>query len=193
MNYSVIGFTLLLIMILLMSCKDDEPHIDTTVVTSLTHHIQVTEDDNNLQIRIEVLDDLTDDRMGDFPNIDLISIYIDQNANGVIDRDVDWGVGILDFNTICTFYAIDSMSISGCGVYDSDATLSSDFVETSLSSTEHIVWDITIPKDELDDSKPLNLVVKTFASGEGYTTFPRNNIYSETALLSFDKVLSVDW
>lgn len=190
-NYSVIGFTLL-IMILLMSCKDDDPHIDTTVVTSLSHHIQVTEDDNNLQIKIEVLQDTTDDRMGDFPNADFISIYIDRNANGIIDDGIDWGLGILSFDEICTFLMIDSMAVSGCGLFESDATLSSDFAASSLSSDSHIIWNISIPKDDLQDDV-LKMVVKTFSNGVGYQTFPRENINQNTATVSFDKVLTVNW
>jgi len=191
-NYSVIGFAIFLVM-LLVSCKDKEPHINATLVTSPTHQIKVEENDDNLQFTIEVLLDTTNNLTGDFPDIDLINIYFDKNADGIIDEDSDWGLGILEYNKICTFYMKDSLAVSGCGVFESDATLTSNFMASSLSTEEHIIWDISIPKNDLDDSKPLNMVVKTFAAGEGYTTFPRDNIYPNSAVVSFDHVLSLDW
>lgn len=85
------------------------------------------------------------------------------------------------------------MATTGCGVFESDADLNSGFISSSLSPDNHIVWNISIPKEDLDNSKPLNLVVKVFAADEGYTTFPQDNIYQNSLTLSFDNVLSVDW
>ncbi len=179
---------------LLTSCKDDdEPQISTTLVNSQTHHIKVVETNDNLELTIEILSDTTNNLIGNFPDIDLITIAIDKNANGIIDEDFDWGIGILDFNEICTYYLIDSMTISGCGILESEASLNSNFISSSLSPDNHIVWNISIPKEELDDSKPLNMVIKTLAAGEGYTTFPEDNIYNNSATISFSAVLSLDW
>ncbi len=192
-NHLLLGFILTLLA-LLTSCKDNnEPHISTTLVNDQTHNITVIETNDNLELTIEVLSDTTNNLMGNFPNIDLIKIWIDKNANGIIDEDFDWGIGILDFNEICTFYLIDSITISGCGIFDSDADLNSTFTSSSLSPNNHIVWNISIPKKDLDNSKPLNMVIKTFAANEGYTTFPKNNIYQNSSIISFDNVLSVDW
>ena len=191
LNYLV--FMLLTSMTLLMSCKDDEPHINLTILDSPTHDIKVEENSDDLQFTIEVFSDNSNDLEGTYPNVDLVSFFIDQNANGIIDEDVDWGIGVLEYNKICTFYIKDSTALSGCGVFESDARLTSDFASSSLDAEEHIIWDISIPKKDLDNSKPLNIVVKTFATGDGYTTFPRENIHSNTGKVSFDKVLSIDW
>ena len=167
--------------------------IRTTLINNQTHHITVAETGNNLELTIEILSDTTNNLMGTFPNVDFIRILIDKNANGIIDEDFDWGISILDFNEICTFYLIDSMTVSGCGILESDADLNSAFSSTSLSPDNHIVWNISIPKEDLDNSKPLNMVIKTFAANEGYTTFPKDNIYQNSSTISFDNVLSVDW
>jgi len=191
-KYLILGLCISILMVF-VSCKDKEPHINTTALNTVSHNIKVVESDDNLELTIEVLSDKIDNLTGDFPNIDLINIYIDKNANGVIDSDLDWGIGVLEYNTICTFFIKDSVAVSGCGLFDSEATLTSDFVSSSLSSDNHVIWDISIPKKDLDDSKPLNMVVKTFAASEGYTTFPTRNSQPNTAILSFNEVLSIDW
>lgn len=181
-------------MALFTSCKDDdETQITTTLINDLTHNIKVVETGNNLELTIEVLSDTINNLMGNFPNTDLINILIDKNTNGIIDEDFDWGIGILSFNEICTFYLIDSTTVSGCGLLELGVGLNSSFISSSLSPDNHIVWNISIPKEELDNSKPLNMVIKTFESGEGYTTFPKDNIYQNSPTISFDKVLSVNW
>lgn len=191
-NYLAIFTTVL--MMLFVSCKKDkEAHINVTVVNSSTHNIKVEENDDNLQLTVEVLSDTTNNLAGTWPNIDFLTVYIDRNANGVIDEDLDWGIGTSAFNTICTFFIKDSISTSTCGEIRSDASLSSSLAASTLSADEHIIWDISIPKAELDDSKPLNMVIKAFAEGEGYTTFPEANIFNNSATLSFGEVLSIDW
>jgi hypothetical protein len=37
------------------------------------------------------------------------------------------------------------------------------------------------------------MVIKTFDAGEGYTTFPEENIHKNSATISFSDVLSLDW
>jgi len=185
-NYFVL-FSLLL----LLACNSDDVLVETVIISDSDMNIKVEETKNNIVIRIESLEDFTDNRNGEFPNTDFCTIIFDANYNTQKDADIDYGIGspTADYD-ICSFYLLDNEATSPCGGYETSAVFDSEFIASGLEETPHNIWTVTIPKDEFAENK-VEFVVKVFQEGI-YTDYPEQRELNDASFL-LGNTYSFEW
>lgn len=182
----------LLSLFFFLSCNNDDAVLIETVFTeNNTRHIKVEETNKNVVIKIESLEDFTDNRENAYPNGDFCQVIFDTNFNNQKDQDIDFGFGspTTDYD-ICSFYLLENNAISPCGKYDTEAIFSADFASSELEETPHIIWTITIPKDEFPDNR-MDFTVKVFYKGM-YFDYPKQ-VEDTDASFYLNNTYSFEW
>lgn len=192
MRFSALYF-LAFFLILFSSCQKDELLNETVLVSSEEAFIMAEESENYITIRVEALQDTTDNRDGAVNASDYCNISIDINNNGLIDSEIDFGYesGTINYD-ICSFYFLEDDAITHCGGRDSKAHFISSFIPTAVRSTPHMFWELSIPKFELSDQRTLAFVVKMVDGGE-FTSFPPQDKGINPVNFNFDQRLIFEW
>ncbi len=173
--------------------KDDELQMVSTIVDTPTINISVSAYEDHLTFRVEVLQDSIDQRAESGFNSDFCTIAFDVNQNGDKDINVDFGFGSPTSNyDICAFYFLEDPAISPCGAYESEATFTGAFEGSDLNASPHIIWELDVPKKEFSNANAVDFIVKIYQPNQ-YSTAPRNNIFANSGLFSFEQVLTVEW
>ncbi|MEM9548945.1 MAG: hypothetical protein AAGA77_23365 [Bacteroidota bacterium] len=192
MRNVVIHFTILL-MLLFTSCQEDETLQESTLVQSENTFIRVTESENHILIRVESLSDFTDNRNGDVNQTDYCNISFDINNNGTIDSDIDFGYeSPTKHYDICSYYFLENDAITHCGGHATEAIFSESFTTSAASSEPHMIWELSIPKEELNNTRTLAFTVKTIDKGE-FNTHPPISKKSNPVLFTFKETLKFEW
>lgn len=171
---------LLALLFLVSSCSKDNLVLEETLYNTDKGLVDISEDDNNVNIRIESL-----------LNSPFAIVAFDHNNNSQIDSLVDFAYGFLnDQYDFCGTYLIRPNAMSGCGALSTNGTFLAQQTTTEFDSTEHYVFDLSIPKNELDDSGELRFMVKVY--GSEYNNFPENPL-PDPLEFSFKNTFTVFW
>jgi len=184
---------LLITALLINACGKKEDCTEETVFNLEEAYIHVSESKDHINIRVESLLDSIDHRTEEFPLLDFCNIAFDVNGNGQIDENIDFGFSSPSNNyDICSFYFLDTLRITGCGVFESEADFDHDFASSDISSTAHPIWNLSIPKKDFGNNRTLNFVVKTYEPGR-YLTYPVPRVADNSGAINFDRTFEVIW
>lgn len=192
MKFSLLPFAFLLI-IFLTSCQDNEVLDETVLLQNTETFIQGIESENFITIRVESLADTSDDRGGEINTNDYCNISFDINSNNQIDADIDFGYESPTSNyDICSYYFLEADAITHCGGHPTTATFTESFAASSEKSIPHMIWELTIPKEELDYTRKLSFTVKTIDKGV-FRTHPPISRNENPILFTFKETLTFNW
>ncbi len=183
-------FLSLISLLALTACSDDNPNVETTLLDDTDVNIHIAEFKNDIVITIEMLEDITNDLFDE--NIpDFCVFYIDANNNNQIDANIDFGYASSSTGgfEICSFIMLENFANTPCGDLESEATLDNGFRTSSLNEAAHVIWTLTIPKDELDESNQLNFTLRTVSDGVS-EYYPKNSTYDS---VSFANTFTFEW
>lgn len=164
---------------------------ETLVVENTEHVVAYSVKDGNLVITMEAVNDFTDQTAGKWPLVDIMSIEIDRNGNGIVDTHVDVAYGVGD-RSICASFLIAVDGSSLCGVFKSKASVEIGFRGTLRQQKPHPVFRFVIPKTEVFSGKGSPGFVFEFSSAEkGRVYYPKRQEYqrrsfAETIRLKID-------
>lgn len=175
------------------SCGKDEDYTTATMLDLREANIYVSESKDHINIRVESLRDSIDNRTEAYPSTDFCTIGFDLNNNGEADRDIDFGYSSPTSNyDICSFYFRDSITISPCGEFSSQASFDHDFASSDIQSTPHPIWNLSIPKKDFDGMRSIHFVVKIYEPGL-YQTYPESRTGNNSARIDFARTFLVEW
>ncbi len=178
---------------LLTSCEKDEPLTDSSLVDNETAFIRVFESEDHINIYVESLQDTIDNRTEEYPLSDFCFVVFDINGNAAIDENIDFGFGspTNDYD-ICSFYFIDSTTLTACAGFESEAIFTGDFIATEKNMTPHITWTLSIPKKDFSGTRSLDFIVKTYEPGI-YRSYPEERTPINAIQFDFEKTMTVEW
>ena len=189
---SIFSF-LFIFLFLLTSCSEDEILDETTLIQNEETLIKATESNDFITIRVESLADMTDNRAtGPNPG-DYCNISFDINSNKEIDADIDFGYESATENyDICSYYFLGDDVITHCAGHPTTAKFSEYFTASSTLTTPHIIWELKISKEELNQTRTLSFTVKTIDQGE-FRIYPTNISNNNPREFYFNKTLTFNW
>lgn len=138
------------------------------------------EQDDKIEFFIDAISDESDDLAGDFPDSDLYRIYVDYNANGVIDSGTDIVFSPFTDGSICVAPLLTATSTSGCAFYD-EVTSENAFTKTENSKEEHINFRVTLPKEMLSNGSAIKVIIGVHNAETGWQRFPEDSELFSTA------------
>ena len=121
-------------------------------------------------------------------NSNRVGIYVDVNKNVIIDKDYDLYYGS------CPTYLGSYNSVRPCGYFESNATRSYSIKSTLNYEIEHSVWEYEIPIIELTSGgNTAHMLFKFYNDIDGYTTYPKGNIYPDSVYIDFAETIKIKW
>jgi len=192
MKFSLLPIALLLLFFF-TSCQDNEVLDESVLVQNDITFIKGIETEDFITIRVESLGDTSDDRGGEVNANDYCNISFDINSNNNIDSEIDFGYESPTVNyDICSYYFLDGKSITHCGGHPTTATFYETFASSDVESTPHMIWELKIPKEELDFKRKLTFTVKTIDKGL-FRTHPPISKNDNPISFTFDETLTFNW
>ena len=186
-----IYFTLFSLLLFLSCNSDDNALVETVFINNSSINLKVEETKEDIVIHVESLQDFTDNRNDEFPNTESCTIIFDANFNNQKDADIDFGISspstIYD---ICSFYIKENDAVSPCDEYETTAVFNTDFSSSSLEETPHIIWTITLSKDEFPDNR-MDFAVKIYNEGI-FFDYPKQGLEID-ALYRLNNTYSFEW
>ena len=183
----------LVILFTTSSCSDNEMLEETIVVTNENTLIVGIESEDFITIRVEALSDITDNREGETNEKDYCNISFDINSNNEIDSEIDFGYeSPTKYYDICSYYFLEEQSITHCGGHPTEAVFEESFASSDASTTPHMIWTLTIPKEELNQKRTLSFTVKTIDKGI-FKTFPPTSKNNNALSFDFSETLTFRW
>ncbi len=183
-NFNQFPFSLSFLMLLLLivsSCKKEEIAADPVVFYEDGNTIlQFTSDGDDIEFFFDALNDLSDGRLGSFPNNDIFRLVIDYNNNGIIDSEVDLTIGILEDGAVCVSYIKDQQTLTPCEFFD-DTSGTINFSSTENLEQAHMNYRVKVPKSIIAEGNQIKVIVSLHDSEEGWTEFPRNQVWFSNA------------
>ena len=135
---------------------------------------------------IDVIGDTTDGRTGAFPDADFFRLYVDFNANQMIDEDIDLLMGKQEDGTVCVASLIDATRTKPCNFYGDTS------VETSFATTDnepdllHMSYRLRVPKDRVAEDNTARVIVNVYDASRGWRNFPLDQEL-------FSKAFEISW
>ena len=177
----------------LFSCQEDETLDQLQLVDTESTSIFVEETNDHIIIHVEVLSDITDNRNGEVNTRDYCNISFDINSNNQIDSEIDFGYESPTNNyEICSYYFLDEGAITHCGGHATSAIFTGSFAASERKAIPHMIWTLTISKDELNQKRKLSFVVKTIDAGI-FSTFPITPKNENPLSFDFSETLTFQW
>ena len=119
------------------------------------------------------------------PDIDTYRLYFDSNNNGLLDTGIDFMISTSNGGEDCYVTLISQTSTSGCNFFD-DIIGTAKFEESQNSDTDHVQFNISIPKRLFSQESMTNLTIRVRDSEIGWRSYPSDSpFFTSTYQINF--------
>ena len=115
------------------------------IVRNKDHIITYECTDETIKFTFDLIGDVTNELDGKWPILDHIRIWVDFNQNAEIDELIDRSFTPFDSPNVCKSLMYTKTRLTTC-FFDSGSSSKKSFTGTSNLGTNHIVFEMEIPK-----------------------------------------------
>lgn len=144
------------------------------IVRNSNHIITYECLEDDIVFTFDLIGDITNNLNQEWPHLDNYRVWVDYNQNNELDSLIDKVFAPLYGSVICKAILLDQRSSTTCH-FDASYTGSERFGFSENLDADHIIFEMTIPKNELSDKGGAAVYFEIFDGAGEETCYPRRS------------------